>query len=104
MTRRVHHFDGQCTDVEYFAICGYVNRKFCLCSRSVYYGSTSCFTQIEMSAYKVSMKMSFEDIPDGSISFCSQFKVFINIPQRIYDGCFPVTFKIISRFAKTPGV
>ena len=54
--------------------------------------------------YKVCMKMSFKNIPDGSIPLFGKQQIRFNVPQGVYDGRFTVTFYIIRCLADAAGV
>src|SRR4051812_23200726 len=57
-----------------------------------------------MAAYKISMKMCFKNIFNGSISFPGKLHVGFNISKRVNNGCFSIAFNKISSFTETPGV
>src|SRR5258705_8441894 len=104
MAGSMQNFNSQFTNVEYFPIPCYMNRKFCFSFGTKYDGSTGNLAKIEMTTYKISMKMSFKNIFDSGFSFRGQFKILINITQRIYYSSFSVAFNIISCFAQAAGV
>ena len=77
-----------------------MNIKICFCFGSIYYGCTGSFSKINMTAYKVSMKMRFKNIFNRGFSFSCQIKINFYITQRINNSSLAITFHIISGFTE----
>jgi hypothetical protein len=57
-----------------------------------------------VTAYKIGMKVGFEDILDPALPFFRQTKIDVDITQGVNDGGFSFTINVIGRFTQTPGV
>src|SRR5690242_10276602 len=81
-----------------------MNRKACLGIWAIDDRCTGRLAKVDMAAYKISMEMCFKDVFDLRIPFFRQFQIGINIPERIYNSCFTITFNVIGSFAQAPGI
>ena len=80
MPWRMQHFNGYIAKFKNFVVFCLVNGETRFRFRTVNDCCASGFGEVEMAAYKVSMKMCLEYILNGSISLSSNLQININIP------------------------
>src|SRR6185436_9215696 len=98
------YFQRYLSNFENFAIFSYVNREIGFSIRTKYNRCAGYFAEINVTTYKVRMKMRLKNILDGSVSLLSQVNVFINVPQRIYDSRFSFALNVIGCFTQAVGI
>src|SRR4051812_25744191 len=81
-----------------------MNRKMGLCFRTVNNGRTGSFLQIEVAAYKIGVKMGFEDVFDLSIPFLGKLNVTVNVPKWVNNSRNTITFNVIGCLTQTAGI
>src|SRR5690349_11947950 len=104
VTRCMQYFDSAVTQPEYLSILGEMNRKLGFRARPVNDRSTGGFRQVQVPAYKVGVKMGFENILDSGLPLFRQLKIGIDIPQGVDDSCFSFTLDVVSCFTQASGV
>src|SRR5580658_4488033 len=95
MTRCVQYLYRAATQVKNLTVDRFMNRKICLCMRTIDDGCTRNLGQVQMTAYKIRVKMRFKNVLDGCLSLLRKIQVYIHITQRIDDSRFAITFDII---------
>ena len=100
----VQNFDRQLSDSESLTVFCHVHREFGIGTGPVYDRGTRSLAQVNMTAYKVGVKMSFKNVFDPGLSFIGQRQVRINITEWVDDSRFSVAFNIIGRLTKATGV
>ncbi len=104
MTRRMQYFDRAVAQVKNLAVDRLMNGKIRLGMRTIYDRGAGSLGQIKMAAYKISMKMGFENILDRRLPLPGKIQINIDIPQRVDDRRFTFTLNIICRFTETSGI
>src|ERR1700730_16457482 len=104
MTRCMPYFQFYIAQLEFFAVFCLIDGKYGFRIRTIYNRSACCFGKIQMTTYKIRMKMSFEYIGNGCAPLPGQLDIGVNIPQRVYDGSFSLAFNIVGSFAQATGI
>src|SRR5438477_259504 len=81
-----------------------MDRKICLCSRTVNDGGPCGLCQIQVTRHKVCMKMRLKNIFDGGVALFCKPEICVDIAQRVDDSSLPLAINVIGRFTETAGI
>ena len=79
MTRSVQHLDRDIADVELFTVFGNISLEFCVGFRAINDRCPGRFAKVNMTADKIGVEMSFENIFYRCLSFIGQVKIYLNV-------------------------
>ena len=104
MSGSVHHSMVTSAKFKIFTVFRKMDGKICFGIRTVDNIRTGCLVKVEVTAYKICVKMCFKNVLYGGFLLGGKVKVFFNISEGVDYGGFSVAFDIVRSFAKATGI
>ena len=95
MTRGMQYFDRTVAQAKNLAVDRLVNGKICLGMRSIYDRGARDLGEVQMTAYKICVKMGFKNIFDRGLPPFRKIQVNLDVPKRIDDRRFAFALDIV---------